>query len=113
MRARYNTRALIFLKKTRDAPRSEVRAGSCKNEEVIQTKYLMGNFTLKRWQYFGLFLSLGASTGVALRFGLENRQWRKAYPVLVYNMNRLEEYIIQDEFAAIINANYNNGDNNG
>lgn len=77
-------------------------------------KYLMENFTLKRWQYYGLLLSLGASTGVALGIGLENRQWRKAYPVLVENMNLLEQYIVRDEFAGIINASYNNnGDNNG
>ena len=44
---------------------------------------------------------------------VENRQWRKAYPVLVENMNLLEQYIIRDEFAGIINASYNNGDNNG
>ena len=76
-------------------------------------EYLMGNFTLKRWQYFGLLLSLGVSIGAAIGFGLENRQWRKAYPVLVDNMNLLEEYIVRDEFAEIINASYNNGDNNG
>lgn len=76
-------------------------------------KYLMESFTLKRWQYYGLLLFLGASTGVAIGHGLENRQWRKAYPVLVENMNLLEQYIIRDEFAGIINASYNKGDNNG
>lgn len=76
-------------------------------------KYLMEPFTLKRWQYYGLTLSLGASIGAAIGLGLENRQWRKAYPVLVDNMNLLEKYIIRDEFAGIIDASYNKGDNNG